>query len=166
MRILYVHGWYIKQPMHLLFIWCGTKWFWGGTIHNSGHFRGEGPKTLVPFKGPKKSWFLGPSPLKCPSLWIVPPQNHFVPHHINNRYINSYFVDVKTMRPILLLYPSDSGCCRHLSKYCMLWFASNLALNLRLFLGPAGGGGGWGGGGPGEKPQISGGFCQNRRWVL
>jgi hypothetical protein len=21
MRILYVHGWYIKQPMHLLFIW-------------------------------------------------------------------------------------------------------------------------------------------------
>ncbi len=24
MRILYVHGWYIKQPMHLLFIWCGT----------------------------------------------------------------------------------------------------------------------------------------------
>jgi hypothetical protein len=45
---------------------------------------------LVPFKGPKKSRFLGPSPLKCPELWIVPPQNHFVPPHINNRYINSY----------------------------------------------------------------------------
>ncbi len=35
--------------------------------------------------------FQGPPPLKCPSLWIVPPQNHFVPHHINNRYIDSYF---------------------------------------------------------------------------
>jgi hypothetical protein len=34
----------------------------------------------VPF-GPKKV-----------ELWIVPPQNHFVPHHINNRYINSYTV--------------------------------------------------------------------------
>jgi hypothetical protein len=44
---------------------------------------------LVPFKGPKKSRFLGPPPLKCPELWIVPPQNHFVPHHINSRYINS-----------------------------------------------------------------------------
>ncbi len=30
--------------MYLLFIWGGTKWFWGGTIHNSGHFRGGGPK--------------------------------------------------------------------------------------------------------------------------
>ncbi len=48
MRLLYVHGWYIKLPMYLLFI--------------------------------------------CPSLWIVPPQNHFVPHHINNRYINSYII--------------------------------------------------------------------------
>jgi len=25
--------------------------------------------------GPKKSRFLGPPPLKCPSLWIIPPQN-------------------------------------------------------------------------------------------
>jgi hypothetical protein len=51
--------------------------------------------TLVPFKGPKKSRFLGPSPLKCPSLWIVPPQNHFVPPHINTRYINSYSVSAR-----------------------------------------------------------------------
>jgi hypothetical protein len=34
---------------------------------------------------------LGGRALKCPSLWIVPPQNHFVPPHINTRYINSYF---------------------------------------------------------------------------
>ncbi len=46
--------------------------------------------TLVPFKGPKTSRFLEPPPPpKCPSLWIVPPQNHFIPPHINNRYINS-----------------------------------------------------------------------------
>ena len=49
LRIIYVHGWYIKQPMHLLFIWWGTKWF-----------------------------------------WIVPPQNHFVPYHINNRCIGCF----------------------------------------------------------------------------
>ncbi len=30
--------------MYLLFIWGGTKWFWGGTIHNEGHFRGGGLK--------------------------------------------------------------------------------------------------------------------------
>ncbi len=28
--------------MYLLFIWGGTKWFWGGTIHNEGHFKGGG----------------------------------------------------------------------------------------------------------------------------
>ncbi len=47
--------------------------------------------TVVQF-GPKKfDIFRAPPPLKCPELWIVPPQNHFVPHHINNRYINSYY---------------------------------------------------------------------------
>ncbi len=45
---------------------------------------------LVPFKGPKKSRILGPPPLKCPELWIVPPQNHFVPPHINDRYIGCF----------------------------------------------------------------------------
>ncbi len=38
--------------MYLLFIWGGTKWFWGGTIHNEGHFRGGG--------GPKNRDFFGP----------------------------------------------------------------------------------------------------------
>ncbi len=33
--------------MYLLFIWGGTKWFWGGTIHNSGHFRAPPPKQQV-----------------------------------------------------------------------------------------------------------------------
>jgi hypothetical protein len=42
------------------------------------------------FFGPKKvSIFKAPPPPKCPLLWIVSPQNHFVPPNINNRYINS-----------------------------------------------------------------------------
>ncbi len=58
------------------------------------------PFSLVTtFKGPKKSRFLGPPPLKCPELWIVPPQNHFVPPHINNRYINSYYPPLSSPLP-------------------------------------------------------------------
>ena len=55
----------------------------------------------VPF-GPKKVEKKA-SPLKCPELWIVPPQNHFVPPHINNRYINSYKDPRETVHLILLL---------------------------------------------------------------
>ncbi len=29
-------------------------------------------------------------PLKWPELWICPSQNHYAPHHINNRCINSF----------------------------------------------------------------------------
>jgi hypothetical protein len=55
MRILYVHGWYIKQPMHLLFIWCGTKWF-RHHINNryiNSYSSSSGPKIRDP--GWKKS---------------------------------------------------------------------------------------------------------------
>jgi hypothetical protein len=46
--------------------------------------------SLVPFQGQKKVSIFGPPPpLKCPLLWVVPPQNHFVPPRINNRYIKS-----------------------------------------------------------------------------
>jgi hypothetical protein len=82
------------------FLLCTCGWERGGG--RGGLEKGRGLfwaqmalATLVPFKGPKKSRFLGPPPLKCTSLWTVPPQNHFVPHHINNRYINSYFIDKK-----------------------------------------------------------------------
>ena len=69
--------------------WKG--WPWRGGPWKSRLFWAQmALATLVPFKGPKKSRFLGPSPLKCPSLWIVPPQNHFVPPHINNRYIGCF----------------------------------------------------------------------------
>ncbi len=33
------------------------------------------------------------------SKWIFPHQNHYVPRHINNRYINSYsFYDISMFR--------------------------------------------------------------------
>ncbi len=34
----------------------------------------------------KSLHFRPPPPPKCPLLWICPPQNQFVPPHINNRY--------------------------------------------------------------------------------
>ncbi len=44
-----------------------------------------------PFQGPKKSRFLVPTPSNAPRNGSCPPQNHYVPRHINNRYTNSYF---------------------------------------------------------------------------
>jgi len=47
------------------------------------------PASLVAISGPKKSWFLGPTPSNGPGNRCCPHQNHYVPSHINNRYINS-----------------------------------------------------------------------------
>jgi hypothetical protein len=75
--------------MYLLFIWGGTKWFEGGPSITRSILGGRALKieTFWALKwhersechlGPKKSIFLAPPPppLKCPELWIVPPQNH------------------------------------------------------------------------------------------
>ncbi len=74
--------------LYLLFIWGGTKWFWGGTIHNEGHFRRcrvlkidifwslNDTSVANDISAPKVEIFRAPPPLKCPELWIVPPQNH------------------------------------------------------------------------------------------
>jgi hypothetical protein len=46
--------------------------------------------SLVAISGPKKvSIFRAPHPLKMALFMDLPPQNHYVLHHINNRYINS-----------------------------------------------------------------------------
>jgi hypothetical protein len=46
---------------------------------------------LLPFQCPKKSWFQDPPPSNGPRKRRVPTyQNHYVPRHINNWYINSY----------------------------------------------------------------------------
>jgi hypothetical protein len=51
-----------------------------------GAGEGRGARLFWAQMAQKVSIFRAP-PLKCPLLWIVPPQNHFVPPHINNRYI-------------------------------------------------------------------------------
>ncbi len=52
-----------------------------------------GPKW---FQGPKKSRFQGPprpcTPSDAPPNGCCTPQNHYVPRHINNIHINSYYV--------------------------------------------------------------------------
>ncbi len=48
--------------------------------------------TLVAISGPKKVSIFRPPPPKMALVMDFPPQNHYVPHHINNRYINSYII--------------------------------------------------------------------------
>jgi hypothetical protein len=44
----------------------------------------------LPFKGQKVSIFRAPPLSNAPCKEWCPNQNHYVPRHINNRYINSY----------------------------------------------------------------------------
>jgi hypothetical protein len=46
----------------------------------------------LPFSEPKKSRFSGPTPSNGPCKRCCPHQNHYIPRHINNSYINSYYV--------------------------------------------------------------------------
>ena len=46
--------------------------------------------SLVIISGPKKVSIFRAHPFQWPSKWIFPRQNHYVPRHITNRYINSY----------------------------------------------------------------------------
>jgi hypothetical protein len=48
--------------------------------------------SLVVISGPKKVSIFRAHPFQCPSKWIFPHQNHYVPFHIYiiNRYINGY----------------------------------------------------------------------------
>ncbi len=48
----------------------------------------------LPFQGPKKSRFSGPTPYNGPCNGCCPHQNHYVPRHINNRYTNNYFASL------------------------------------------------------------------------
>ncbi len=57
--------------MYLLFIWGGTKWFWGGTIHNEGHFGGGGPKNQD-FFGPLNGTSAAPYKQQVHWLFYVP----------------------------------------------------------------------------------------------
>jgi hypothetical protein len=47
--------------------------------------------SLVPISEPKKVLISGPTPSHGPCNEYCPHQNHYVPRHINNMYINSYW---------------------------------------------------------------------------
>jgi hypothetical protein len=53
---------YIKQPMYLLFLWLLSRLFWAQIALAS----------LVPFQGPKKSRFSGPTPSNNPRNDVAP----------------------------------------------------------------------------------------------
>ncbi len=52
----------------------------------------EYPRNTLDFFGPKKVSIFRAHPFQCSSYWCCTPQNHYVPRHENNRYINSYNV--------------------------------------------------------------------------
>jgi hypothetical protein len=62
-------------------------------LHQGG-FDCFGPQmalaSLVAISGPKKVSIFRAHPFQWPSKWILPHQNHYVPGHINIRYINNY----------------------------------------------------------------------------
>jgi hypothetical protein len=47
--------------------------------------------SLVDISGPEKVSISGPTPSNGPRNRSCPHQNHYIPRHINNRYINSYW---------------------------------------------------------------------------
>jgi hypothetical protein len=47
--------------------------------------------SLVPFQGPKKSQFSGPTPSNAPRNDVALLKKNYVPRHKNDRYINSYY---------------------------------------------------------------------------
>jgi hypothetical protein len=82
---------YIKLPMFLFFIWHLILMGENPLLHQKGWAQ-MALALLVAISGPKKDSFFRAQPLQWPSKWIRPHQNHYVLRHINNRYINSYFV--------------------------------------------------------------------------
>ena len=89
--------------MYLFYMALGLNDFEVGNIHCVGHFKGWALNSqlfwvrmalapLVAISGPKKVLNSGPTPSNGPRNGYCPPQNHYVPHHINNRYINSFYL--------------------------------------------------------------------------
>jgi hypothetical protein len=46
--------------------------------------------SLVPFQGPKKFWFSGPTPSNAPSNDVAPLKTIMYKRHKNNWYIGSF----------------------------------------------------------------------------
>ncbi len=70
-------------------------WFWWGVNPLLGSLEGGLFRTQMalaisePKKVSKKIFRF--HPFQWPSKWICSPQNHYIPCHLNNRYISSYY---------------------------------------------------------------------------
>jgi hypothetical protein len=51
---------------------------------------------LDAISGPKKVLISGPTPSNDPRYGYCPHQNHYIPRHINNRYIDAYLRNTVT----------------------------------------------------------------------
>ncbi len=86
---------------------------------------------LVAISGPKKVSISGPTPYNSPRNGYYPPQNHYVPRHNNNRFINSYIKNIvegvlrrtvhepQKSEPVtreLINFEDTKTKCRHLKK--------------------------------------------------
>ncbi len=72
---------------------------------------------LVAISGPKKVAISGPVPSNVSRNGYRPHQNHYVPRHIKNRYINSYYILLLisklccTKGCFLRAHPLPTHCC-------------------------------------------------------
>ncbi len=82
-------------------------WIWMGGNPFLGPIEGVGPKismALATFVA-----ISGPNPYNGPCNGYCPPQNHFVPRHKNNRYINTYKIRIIKYRYL----------CKHTKRACI-----------------------------------------------
>jgi hypothetical protein len=90
---------YIKLPMYLFFIELilnDLRWAIGPKQHLL---------RSLPFQGPKKSQFPGPTPSNGPRNGYCPLQNHYVPRHISNRYTTEIvIINLMVLHKSLHLY--------------------------------------------------------------
>ncbi len=104
-RILCTGGVYYVLFMALLifkFFWREGLYGWGGRELLLNGF--EAGKIL--YEGPKESRFPGSTPSNAPCNGSCPPQIHYVPRHINSRYINSYYPGWKNISVVWIRIPS------------------------------------------------------------
>ncbi len=82
---------YIKLQMYQLFLWRLYLMVLRGATSLLRALEGVGPENLD-FFGPK--WR---SLRSMPLVMMLHPQNHYIPRHKNNRYINSYYMYTYTV---------------------------------------------------------------------
>jgi hypothetical protein len=78
---------------------------WAAYVHYFGHWKGWALKISIFWAQVALASLVSiwPTPSNGPCNGCSPHQNHYIPHHINNRCINSYLV-IATHRTLLTVY--------------------------------------------------------------